>query len=138
MKKIILVFICLMLFGCQAEDINNIDESKFKFEIVTDKVSNRTVNNDLKLSTDFKEINILIDGNKYTLEESLNNNVITIEDIKDNMTLIDTLVDCTKVYKASLDFSNIEFYLYDCWVMHISDTLTTTCPIASVTPIEGC
>lgn len=134
MRKIVILFIGLLLIGCQKNDIEN--EQILKFEINSEKVSNRVVAEGLY--TDFKEINILINNNKYTLEEALENKIITIDDIKEKMTLVDTLVDCTKVYKSSKDFSNIEFYLYDCWVLHISDVLTNTCPIASVTPIEGC
>ena len=142
MKKIILLVICLFLYGCGNEDINyqssDNNQKNFILEINEEKVSNRTIKEKIKLSTNFKNINVIIDSNKYALEEALENKIITIDDIKEKMTLVDTLVDCTKVYKSSKDFSNIEFYLYDCWVLHISDVLPNTCPIASVTPIEGC
>jgi len=142
MKKFILLFVCLFLFGCENKDINykNPDNNKkdFRLEINEEKVSNRNINEGIKLSTEFKEINVIFDSNKYTLEEALEKEIITINDIKENMILVDTLVDCTKVYKSTNDFSNIEFYLYDCWQLHISNDLTDSCPIANVTPIEGC
>ena len=142
MKKFILLFVCLFLFGCENKDINykNADNNKkdFRLEINEEKVSNRNINEGIKLSTEFKEINVIFDSNEYTLEEALGNKIITIDNIKENMILVDTLVDCTTVYKSTNDFSNIEFYLYDCWQLYISKDLTDSCPIANVTPIEGC
>lgn len=113
-------------FNLEIKDDMNIDAKTYKLD------------NGKNMFYKFSSIFVKLGNQSISLEYALDNEIITIDDIKANMIYVTNLKDCTKVYKSKPDFSNIEFLLYDCAGIAFDYHQYDSCPIAEVQPYKYC
>lgn len=118
MKKICLLLLLILLFGCSKQNDEEYNMILNVSELTNDFVKIYELGNNSILYSEFKNIYYLPSdekNNKIDLKNALEEKTVNIDEIISKLELVDELNDGgSKLYISSNNISNIDFYLARC------------------------